>query len=656
VGWRGGVLLIVALAASPATVFSQETAAATAIAEQDAAAADTSEMAEPRSGPTDVVELGAFLDGLMAAHRADHDIVGAIVAVVRDGEVLLTRGYGWADRAERVPVDPERTLFRIGSVSKLFTWTAVMQLVEQGKLDLDADVETYVDFELGAGNLPRDAPPITMRHLMTHTPGFEDRALALFGETDLSRRDYLVEYMPARVRPPGTFSAYSNYGTVLAGHVVERISDMSWEDYVDRHILEPLGMEYATAHQPLPEGLEPYMSKGYAGPGEDGEREFEMIEGAAPAGSISASARAMAKFMIAFLNEGSSDQGSGGDGRILEPQTVERMLTRAFTHDERINGYALGFYEKSSHGVRAVGHGGDTAWFHTDLALIPADELGVFVSYNTAAGGQISFGPFLEAFLDHYYPQEPPAFVEADEEEIERIAGVYQFNRGSYTTFEKAMRLASPVRIVADDGALVLESPLGEQRFRPVGEGLFHEVDGSAQLAVRTDDEGNVTHVFPSFAPMLALERVGTLASPTLHLPLLGAAVAIFLLTLITFPIRWTLRRRYGVPAEGRPERRARLLAVLVALVGVAFVIGVAVAASSAEGVLTGETGALSVVLAIGVLFAVLTVGLVIAAVLVWRRGWWTVWGRLRYTLVALAAVVFVVLLQTWNLLGWRMG
>ncbi|HVS63777.1 MAG TPA: serine hydrolase domain-containing protein [Thermoanaerobaculia bacterium] len=641
------------LAASPAPVFSQQTATA----EQDAAATEeegavtADPEAPPRRGPTDVAELGAFLDGLMAAHRADHDIVGATVAVVRGGSVMLTRGYGWADREAREPVDAERTLFRIGSVSKLFTWTAVMQLVEQGEIDLDADVETYVDFELGAGNLPRDLPPITMRHLMTHTPGFEDRALALFGETELSRRDYLVEHMPARVRPPGTFSAYSNYGTVLAGHVVERISGLSWEDYVDRHILEPLGMDYATAHQPLPERLEPSMSKGYAGTGADAEKEFEMIEGAAPAGSISASAGAMAKFMLAFLQG-----GRYGDGRILEEETVERMLDREFTHDERLNGFALGFYEKSSHGVRAVGHGGDTAWFHTDMALIPSEDLGVFVSYNTAAGGEVSFGPFFEAFLDHYFPVEPPTFVEADQDEIERIAGVYRFNRGSYTTFEKVMRLASPVTLAAAEGELVLQSPLGAQRFRPVGGGLYRELDGSAELAYRQSDEGKVTHVFLSFLPMMVLERVGGLASPTIHLPLLVAVLAIFLLFIVAFPIRWFLRRRYKAPVEERGERRARLLALLMAIVAVAFAVGLAAVGSSSESILVGETGALRAVLSLGVLAALLTLGVVVAAVIVWRCGFWGLWGRLRYTLVALAGVAFVLILQTYNLLGWRLG
>ncbi len=119
-------------------------------------------------------DLEAFLDGVLAAEMRSHSIASATVSVVKDGELFFAKGYGYADRESRRPVDPERTLFRPGSISKLFTWTAVMQLVEQGKIDLDADVNEYLtDFRI-----PDTFPePITMEHLMTHTPGFEDGGL-----------------------------------------------------------------------------------------------------------------------------------------------------------------------------------------------------------------------------------------------------------------------------------------------------------------------------------------------------------------------------------------------------------------------------------------------------------------------------------------------
>ncbi|MGH7720067.1 MAG: serine hydrolase domain-containing protein, partial [Gemmatimonadaceae bacterium] len=276
--------LCLALAAStPAPVAAQDTPpVAIAAGRTDS----------PRRGPSDPREIEAFLDGMMAAHLDEKHVAGAVVSVVRNGELLFTKGYGFADHDKRAPVDPAHTLFRIGSVSKLFTWTAVMQLVEQGKLQLDRDVNDYIDFTIPA-TYPQ---PITLRHLLTHTPGFEDRGLGLFSPKRVPRGEWLAENMPARVRPPGTFSAYSNYGTSLAGYIVERASGMPWEEYVERRILQPLGMRNTTAREPLPPALAPQMSGGYEWKGDRmGARDFEVVGASAPAGSVSSTGADMAR-------------------------------------------------------------------------------------------------------------------------------------------------------------------------------------------------------------------------------------------------------------------------------------------------------------------------------------------------------------------------
>ncbi len=604
---------------------------------------------ETRRGPLDATEVGAFLDGLMAAHLKDHDIVGATVAVVRDGGVLFSKGYGYADKETRARVDPETTLFRVGSVSKLFTWTAVMQQVEEGKLDLNTDVREYIDFDI-----PETFDePITLTHLLTHTPGFEDRGLGLFGPTDLSRRDYLAQNIPARVRPPGTFSAYSNYGTALAGHIVERVSGLTWEEYIVERIMSPLGMEYATGDQPLPDRLAPHMSTGYANEGGDvAERGFELVGWAAPAGSVSASAEAMARFMVAHLQDGEYE-----GTRILEEETARRMHERTFTHDDRLPGFALGFYEQSSHGLRIFGHGGDTQWFHSDLALIPDEDVGVFVSYNTAAGGQLSFRPFLEAFLDHFYPVEGPSVTAESSEDLGRYAGVYRMNRMSYTTFEKVVGLFATVAIEADENELTVESPLGNVRFAAAGPGFFEEEDGTDALSFREDDSGRVTHAFLGSVPMMAMERVGGLQSPGLHLTILGIAFAVFVITLIALPVRIFMRRKFKeIRAYTAHEWRARGIAWVAALINLAFMVGVAIVASNSTALIEGSTGGLTVVLTFGVLGALLTVGVAVYAVLAWKHGLWTRWGRVRYTLFATVAVSFVLVLNYWNLIGWRLG
>ena len=161
----------------------------------------------------------AWLDGFLPYALDNGDIAGAVVVVVKDGQVLLQKGYGYSDTEKRTPVDPEGTLFRPGSVSKLFTWTAVMQLVEQGKLDLDANLNQYIDFKIPA----RDGKPMTLRQVMTHTTGLEEQIRGLI----TSNKDEIVplgealkHWVPERIHAPGATPAYSNYATALAGYIV----------------------------------------------------------------------------------------------------------------------------------------------------------------------------------------------------------------------------------------------------------------------------------------------------------------------------------------------------------------------------------------------------------------------------------------------------
>ena len=200
--------------------------------------------------PDSMSSLEGFIDGIMERSIVTGETVGATVALVGNGRLLVARGYGMADIELGIPVDSRVTAFRIGSISKVFVWMSVLQLVEAGKLDLDADINTYLtDFELPG----EFTDPITMRHLMTHTPGFEESLINLFvsGPRQLgSLAQTLIRDLPRRVRFPGRLVSYSNYGAALAGHVVARITGQSWDDYVETHIFQPLSMDGATMRQP----------------------------------------------------------------------------------------------------------------------------------------------------------------------------------------------------------------------------------------------------------------------------------------------------------------------------------------------------------------------------------------------------------------------
>ena len=270
----------------------------------------------------DARDVDAWLDGFMRYALPTADIAGAVVVVVKDSHVVTQRGFGVSDVATQAAVDPAATLFRIGSVSKLFTWTAVMQQVEAGKLNLDEDVNRYLDFKIPA----REGKPITLRNLMTHTAGFEEHAKYLFVRDvkDLTPvGDYLKKWVPTRIFAPGEIPAYSNYGATLAGYIVERVSGEGFDAYIAHHIFQPLGMQNATFEQPLPPALAPHMSKSYrvaSGP----DYPFELII-PAPAGSVSISGADIARFMMAHLNNGQL-----GEARILKAETAREMHASTF--------------------------------------------------------------------------------------------------------------------------------------------------------------------------------------------------------------------------------------------------------------------------------------------------------------------------------------
>src|SRR5580658_7944294 len=339
-------------------------------------------------------DANAWLDGYLPYALRTGDIAGAVVAIVKDGQVVTERGYGFSDVEKRTPVDPKRTLFRPGSVFKLLTWTAVMQQVEAGKIDLDADVNRYLDFNIPA----RDGKPVTMRNLMQHSAGFEEQAKGVITyDPNGSRFEALLkQWVPDRVFAPGTTPAYSNYGASLAGYIVQRVSGESFDDYIDKNIFEPLEMHFSSFRQPLPAQLAPFMSKGYRTASQPATP-FEIV-GPAPAGSLSSSGEDMAHFMIAHLQSGEY-QGK----RILGVATAQQMHDSPANVSARLNRMELGFFETNINGREVIAHLGDTEDFHTSLHLFLADNVGFYVSFNSlgknGAAGELR-GAMFQDFAD----------------------------------------------------------------------------------------------------------------------------------------------------------------------------------------------------------------------------------------------------------------
>ncbi|MBY8823395.1 beta-lactamase family protein [Sphingomonas colocasiae] len=502
---------------------------------------------------------------------AKSDIAGAVVVVVKDGRILAQRGYGFADVAKRRRVDPAATLFRPGSVGKLFTWTAVMQLVEQGKLDLDADVNRYLDFRIP----PRAGKPITLRHLMTHTAGFEEQAKEIMG-TDPGRvvpyQTMLKRWTPERVYREGSTPAYSNYGAALAGYIVERVAGEPYDDYIERHIFAPLGMARSTMRQPLPARFRPHMATGYS-LASGKPTAFEFL-GPAPAGSLTATGADMGRFMIAHLNGGSTDTG-----RILAPETM-LLMHDSVTHPiPGLNGMALGFYEANINGRRVIGHGGDTSVFHSELQLFRNEGVGIFVSFNSTGregGSSVLRTALFEDFADRYFPgpgddrRADPATARA---QAQQLAGTWSISRRSHSGFLAIVDLIGQVTVSIDsEGRLIVPFATGAngqpRRWTPVAPFLWRDPDSHAYFGARVENGVPVRIGVSDFAPVMVFDRTPWHRSSAWLRPMLLAGIAALLITVILWPVTALVRRRYGAALSfaGRERLAYRLVRIAAAL------------------------------------------------------------------------------------------
>ena len=490
---------------------------------------------EPPSGEHQLTaeDVNAWLDGKLPDALKNGDIPGAVVTVVKDGQVVTTRGYGWADTGasggQPVAVDPQTSLFRVASISKIPTSIAAMQLVEQGKVDLDADISAYLDFEIER----RFDEPLTLRHLLTHSAGFDEKG-SLTKTTDLEA--YVKNDPPAQVFAPGTTPGYSNYGMALAGYIVQRVSGQPFETYVREHVLEPAGMTTSTYEQPLPAGLAGSLGPGYTSTGE--EVSFELM-GDFPAGSLTVSAPDFAAFMNAQLSR---------SPKLLREETWEQMWSPGLG-EERLGNRAkagemgLGYFDLSRHGRRVVGHGGDIEGWHSQFELYPEEKTGIFISYNGDGNGSDSSNNLREdlaqGFADRYFPGDAVKASGSKDsaERARQVAGSYVPSRTFWTTFLSAwMPAYSSVSIEhTGDGKLKVD----KTQYVEVEPWLWRQVDGRGAIAAQVKD-GKVVS--------LSQEPAFTLLPTTLLqqalAPVFGVCLVLLLVVTVAWPVGALRRRR----------------------------------------------------------------------------------------------------------------
>ncbi len=597
-------------------------------------------------------DMVAFLDSFFQEKMAAYHVPGAAVVLVQGNEVLFLAGYGYADLEQQIAVDPAQTVFRIGSVSKLFTATALMQLIEQGQIDRHEDVNRY----LRRFQLPDTYPqPVTAAHLLTHTGGFDESEIGLTYDDPadaIPLADFLTDHMVPRIRPPGVLNSYSNHGFGLMGLLVEEVAGIPFAHYVEENILAPLGMTDSSFDQ-APHLLT-HLATGYIYTNGTYQALPHDHLHLPPAGTMLATAADMAPFMIAHLNNGRYE-----DATILTADTAAMMHAQQFTHHPQLPGYAYGFYERFRNGMRTIEHGGNYYGFMANMVLVPEHDLGLF--YVDNQNDRQLWHELADSFLDTAFPPveardvlEPPVVAP---DYYRQLAGSYRHTRHAHLSLEKIQQLGRESRLsFTDDNVLLLHPPPGTAgeptRWIEVSPLLFRAEAHEEYLAFRLAEQGHepVHLLLGTTGHSGAMAKLAWYETSVIHLLVIGLAALVSLIVGILWPLVRLVRRAAGRTVT--EVHGAWRLAMAVGLLNLVFLASFLVLIAATT--MAGFPPALPLVLFLSLIAAVMTAVLVAVTILAWfRSGQWQ-WGigqRLAYTLFTLTSVAFIWSLHYWNIL-----
>jgi len=452
-----------------------------ASAKQFAASAVTGALT---SGPQDAREVAAFLDAFFAQDAIKQKAGAAAISVVRDGKVLVSKGYGMIDQTSKKPVDAGSSVFRIASVSKVFSAAAAMQLIEQGVISLQDNVEKYLN---GYKLTNPFGTPVTIEHLLTHTTGFESTepsdASYLMDPSikPVSLKESIFSGFPSVVRKPGTVYMYDNFATRLLGYIVQQASGEPFGNYVQKHIIEPVGMKSTSFT--LTKELADQMVTSYD-PGNNALPMYDLSPREWPEGSMVSTAADMAQFMKVLLNDGRTADGK----KILSPESVKAMSTYHVAIHPDFPDMTYGFESpiepNKTNGEHVISKGGDIMGFSSLLWLLPDRKTGVFLTYNANTDLR---NDLFTAFMDHYYSgnkvtYEQKGFKPESKQALAKFEGLYSDLRIKFLTKVEATA----------DGILMVSDVTGRYKLKQVGELIFVDESGKP-LAFKKAADGRIT-------------------------------------------------------------------------------------------------------------------------------------------------------------------
>ena len=493
------------------------------------------------------------LDAALTRTFADAKIIGAQAAIIEKGQVVLLKSYGYADVAKKTRVTDD-TVFRAGSISKSFTAIAIMTAVERKKLSLDsklADVAPEVRFD----NRWEATNPVRLVNLLEHTTGWPDISLHIL---NINEKNWSVMRGVQETSPeftsrwqPGYFAVYNNAGPAVAAVMLEKATGQSFEDYMNAHVLRPMGM--ATADFDLPPALAGRIARSYGSDGTITPYQYIVLK---PAGSLNTTARELAQLVRLMLGRGTVD-----GHQILTPASVDRIersesnLAAPFGFTQ---GYGLGNAPFPEKGILFRGHNGEIDAFTAVEGYNTRCDCGYVLMSN--GGGALDFGTPATALVEHYLTRgmkmAPPPVVTVSDAALQKYAGIYRIITPSNALLRPFTEVLSASLVRASPGKLTMTGLGGSYAYLPVSNHLFRRFDRELSGMAFVEKDGDLFRLTAFNAGVRMPWWQAAIAVATAAIVIIGPLIALFLalawLVLLAMRRR-TARRRLGLRVLALP-------------------------------------------------------------------------------------------------------
>ena len=520
-------------------------------------------------------DLKTFLDSTMKESYEKNKLPSLSMVVVKDGKIIYENALGFEDKEKNIKADVNKTVYRIGSVSKLFTETAIMQLYEKGKIDLKEDANKYLK-DVKIQN--KFKKKVTVENLLTHTSGIDEATTAYWGAKDekdmLSLSEFLKKHQPVVVTEPGKICLYSNIGIDILGNIVENVSGMKYEEYIEKNIYSTLNMNNSKVGLPLKN-----MAKNY----EDSMEVNNYYYNDNPAGGLNSSPDDIAKFMIAHLQN-----GEYCGKKILNKETAQLMHERHFSNNKSLTGVSYGFWEKDINGRRFIGHEGALSiGYFDDMLLYPEENLGIYIVSNNLTSAAPAITNMENALIKKLYPDNiHKEYLNStiDSEEGKKYAGTYRSyhdnakkNISKFFSFLIGTVENEDVKIEYDKSknALIYHgtSHLKQKEnvaLVKVSKNLFRRADNNELVAFK-EDGGKIRYVFFNTSPYDSFERVDLKDSYKLNSLVFLLSIVFFMYNILKGIVLFLVRifRRKPSACKNKFIRANRKLFFLISLLNI---------------------------------------------------------------------------------------